>query len=275
MFSVVIPLYNKEISIKSTIESVLNQTFDNFELIVVDDGSTDASPYIVSEIKDDRIKLIRQKNQGVSVARNRGVKEAKYKWIAFLDGDDLWKENHLVEILKMMDKYPDRNVYVTSFEYSDGRYMYKLPRNVEIFKIDNYFKESLKEYLICTDVIVINKESFNIVGGFNENLNRGEDLDLWARLAREYEVIKSSKVTAIYRIEAENRSVKSLSLIKSRVYNYNFSLSHSEEETLYYKIQIIKTLRSLLKNRDLKNFRMLQKKHSKDISLLDIIKYKI
>jgi|SRR5690606_725998 len=275
MFSVVIPLYNKEISVKSTIESVLNQTFDNFELIVVDDGSTDASPYIVSEIKDDRIKLIRQKNQGVSVARNRGVKEAKYKWIAFLDGDDLWKENHLVEILKMMDKYPDRNVYVTSFEYSDGRYMYKLPRNVEIFKIDNYFKESLKEYLICTDVIVINKESFNIVGGFNENLNRGEDLDLWARLAREYEVIKSSKVTAIYRIEAENRSVKSLSLIKSRVYNYNFSLSHSEEETLYYKIQIIKTLRSLLKNRDLKNFRMLQKKHSKDISLLDIIKYKI
>lgn len=275
MFSVVIPLYNKEISIKSTIESVLNQTFDNFELIVVDDGSTDASPYIVSEIKDDRIRLIRQKNQGVSVARNRGVKEAKYKWIAFLDGDDLWKENHLVEILKMMDKYPDRNVYVTSFEYSDGRYMYKLPRNVEIFKIDNYFKESLKEYLICTDVIVINKESFNIVGGFNENLNRGEDLDLWARLAREYEVIKSSKVTAIYRIEAENRSVKSLSLIKSRVYNYNFSLSHSEEETLYYKIQIIKTLRSLLKNRDLKNFRMLQKKHSKDISLLDIIKYKI
>src|SRR5690606_39502546 len=159
MISVVIPLYNKELRIANTIYSALSQTFKDFEIVVVDDGSKDNSVNEVKKIYDARIRIISQKNKGVSAARNKGVKEAKYKWIAFLDGDDLWKENHLVEILKMMDKYPDRNVYVTSFEYSDGRYMYKLPRNVEIFKIDNYFKESLKEYLICTDVIVINKRS--------------------------------------------------------------------------------------------------------------------
>src|SRR5690554_5521626 len=97
MFSVVIPLYNKELSISNTIQSVLDQTFQNFEIVIVNDGSTDNSVKEVEKFDDKRIRLIHQENQGVSAARNRGIKEARYEWIAFLDGDDLWEKEHLEE----------------------------------------------------------------------------------------------------------------------------------------------------------------------------------
>jgi glycosyltransferase involved in cell wall biosynthesis len=83
MFSVIIPLYNKELSISNTIQSVLDQTFQNFEIVIVNDGSTDNSVKEVEKFDDKRIRLIHQENKGVSAARNRGIEEAKYEWIAF------------------------------------------------------------------------------------------------------------------------------------------------------------------------------------------------
>ena len=112
MFSVVIPLYNKEESIFNTIKSVLKQSCQNFEIIVVNDGSTDRSVDAVKAINDERIRLIHQENQGVSAARNRGINESRYEWIAFLDGDDLWESNHLEEIVKMMNTFPNEKVYL-------------------------------------------------------------------------------------------------------------------------------------------------------------------
>ena len=91
MFPVVIPLYNKEVYIKNTLNSVLAQTIKDFEIIVVNDGSTDKSAEVVKSLSDPRIRLINQVNAGVSVARNRGINEAKADLIAFLDGDDEWK----------------------------------------------------------------------------------------------------------------------------------------------------------------------------------------
>src|SRR5690554_6433425 len=191
MFSVVIPLYNKELSITNTAQSVLDQTYQNFEIVIINDGSTDSSIKAVEAINDNRIRLIHQENQGVSAARNRGIKEAKYEWIAFLDGDDLWEPNHLEEITKMMNLYPEEKVFVTSFVYSDNRQMFKQPRATPIFKIANYFKEAIKENLMWKSIVVVNKECIAKVGEFNEKLNRGEDLDLWARLAREYAITKA------------------------------------------------------------------------------------
>lgn len=274
MFSVVIPLYNKELSIKNTIQSVLKQTFQDFEIVVVIDGTTDKSAKIVEQIEDDRIRLIYQENQGVSAARNKGIKAANYEWIAFLDGDDLWKKNHLNEIVKMMEVFPDENVYVTSFEYTNKRYLFKHQQPSEIFKIDNYFKESLKEYLIHTNNIVVNKQCFSKVGWFNIRLNRGEDSDMWARLAKEYAIIKSREITAVYRVEAENRSDKYFNLYRSRDFNYDFLLSTSEDETTYYKTQIINTLHGFLIRKDFKNFFELKKKHARHISLTSIFKSK-
>ena len=242
MFSVVIPLYNKELSIKNTIQSVLNQSYQNFEILIINDGSVDGSVDIVKNIKDERIRLIHQNNQGVSSARNKGIQEAKYEWIAFLDGDDLWESNHLEEILKMMRVYPDNKVYVTSFNYSDKRKMFKYERNNRIFKIDNYFEEAIKEELIWTSIIVVHKECFNEVGLFNINFNRGEDLDLWARLAKKFTIIKSSDVTAIYRVDAENRTNLSKNLDKCNYYYFSLDVLNNGSEREYYKIFLFNRL---------------------------------
>src|SRR5690554_3277529 len=98
MFSVVIPLYNKELSISNTIQSVLDQTFQDFEIVIINDGSTDNSVKEVEKFDDKRIRLIHQDNQGVSAARNRGIEEARNEWIAFLDADDLWMISKLHKV---------------------------------------------------------------------------------------------------------------------------------------------------------------------------------
>ena len=102
MFSVIIPLYNKSHTIERALKSVLNQTYKNFEAIIVDDGSTDNGIEIVNKYTSDaRIKILKQKNQGVSIARNEGVKNSLYQYIAFLDADDEWEKDYLETVLKI------------------------------------------------------------------------------------------------------------------------------------------------------------------------------
>ena len=246
-FSVVIPLYNKEQSIVNTLLSVLKQSYQNFEIVVIDDGSTDGSVDAVKTINDERIRLIHQENQGVSAARNRGIKESKYEWVAFLDGDDLWGVNHLEEVVNMMNLFPHEKVYVTSFEYSDKREMYKNERKSSVFKIDDYFKEAINEIILWTSIVVLKKECIEKVGGFNINLNRGEDLDLWARFAKNYSIIKSNKITAIYRVDAENRTNLSKKLKNTHVYYFNFEKYDNINEFNYYQTVLFNTLFSYMK----------------------------
>ena len=111
MFSVIIPLYNKENYIKKVINSVLDQTFLNFELIIINDGSTDDSLSIAQQFTDTRIKIVIQENLGVSVTRNNGVRLAKYENIAFLDADDWWDCHFLEEMYKLVTDYPDAGLY--------------------------------------------------------------------------------------------------------------------------------------------------------------------
>lgn len=262
MFSIVIPLYNKELSIGNTIQSVLNQTYQDYEIIIVNDGSTDNSLHVVEQINDSRIRIITKPNGGVSSARNRGIKESKRDWIAFLDGDDLWKTNHLNEIFRMMNVFPNKKIYVTSYKYSDDRKIYRLPRKNDIFIIDNYFKEAIYENLIWSSIIVVHKSCFKTVGVFNEKINRGEDLDMWARLAREFIIIKSITTTGIYRITAENRACNSNQDID------NFFLPTLKNySTKYEQKYMMKIISDLF-------FEMLSQKKFKNISFL-IIKYHI
>jgi len=272
MISVVIPLYNKQLSIKSTIQSVLNQTYKDFEIIIVDDGSTDDSAKVVESISDNRVHIVSQSNQGVSAARNRGINKASNEWIAFLDGDDLWKENHLEEVNKMMSLFPDEKIYVTSFEYSDKREVFKCPRQTYNFKIENYFKEAIQETLICTSIVVINKDCFEKVGGFNIELDRGEDTDLWVRLARNYNIIKSSTVTATYRIEAENRTGLSKKIESTYVYHIDFDEVRDSNEKKYFKEMIANRLYQYARSRDLNNFLKLKKRYP-SISYRAFIRY--
>ena len=271
MFSIVIPLYNKELSIANTIQSVLSQTFQDFEIVVVNDGSTDRSAKIIEQMNDPRIRLIHQKNQGVSAARNTGIREAKYEWIAFLDGDDLWEKNHLKEIIKMMSIFPDERVYTTSFIFSNDNNTHSEKTTNHIYKIKNYFKEAFEKPIIWTSVLVFHKSCINKAGGFNTNLTTGEDLDLWHRLSYNYNIIKSNSVTAIYRIEAENRSKSSLNMQKDISYHYNFNKAKSNDEVKFYRRFIIIKLRGLLSNGQFVDFLKLRNKHRKQISFIDVL----
>lgn len=248
MFSVVIPLYNKELSIQKTLQSVLDQTYQEFEIIVIDDGSTDASAEKVKELKDSRIKLIQQKNAGVSAARNRGIKEARYEWIALLDGDDLWDSDHLEEVLKMMSIFPYENIYATSFRYSDGRKVLSQDILNPIYRVDNYFKLALQGHLIWTGIIVFHKKAFDEAGRFNIKLNRGEDLDLWIRLANKYDIIKSSKQTATYNVEELNSLTKNKSEYNKSIISVLSLKNKQGFEKKYLKKLILKRLKLNIKN---------------------------
>ena len=149
MISVVIPLYNKEKQIAHTLQSVFNQTFQNFEVVIVDDGSTDGSVAEVEKLSDSRIRLIHQKNAGVAAARNRGIEEAKGDLIAFLDADDEWKPEYLATQHHLSQKYPDCNVFACNYEFRniEGKVtptiIRKLPFTGEDGILSNYFEALL------------------------------------------------------------------------------------------------------------------------------------
>ena len=141
MFSVVIPLYNKEKYISRAIKSVIEQTYKIFELIIIDDGSIDNSVNIVKKHKDSRIRLIEQENSGVSATRNKGIKNAKYNYIAFLDADDEWKPNFLDTIVRRIESLSnvealDERLYTEVAILSD-----KLDVNEEKIRLKEHIKK--------------------------------------------------------------------------------------------------------------------------------------
>ncbi|MDP8208206.1 MAG: glycosyltransferase family A protein [Candidatus Electryonea clarkiae] len=144
--SVVIPLYNKEQYIARAIQSVLSQTYNDFELIVVDDGSTDASAKVVEEFNDPRQRLIRQPNAGECAARNRGIAESRTELIAFLDADDQWLPEHLIAIKCLSEKYPECGAFATAYDIVDPPYhrytanFETIPKAPWVGIIPNYFK---------------------------------------------------------------------------------------------------------------------------------------
>ncbi len=207
MISVVIPLYNKESQINQTIQSVLRQSFQDFEIVVVDDGSTDNSVSEVKRFNDPRIRIISQTNAGVSAARNRGIAEAKGEFIALLDGDDEWKPDYLATQYALTEKYPECDVFATDYEFrsSDGEVsptiINRLPFNSEDGILTNYFEVATHSHPpICSISIMTRKGIFESIGGFPLGIRSGEDLLTWARLACRCKITFSRKVSAIYNL---------------------------------------------------------------------------
>lgn len=203
-FSVVIPLYNKEIYIKRTLESVLAQTFTDFEIIIVDDGSTDTSCDIVESINDPRIHLICQENGGPSKARNRGIKEAKGQFIAFLDADDEWLPEKLEKQYVFHTENSDVVWSCTAFEASGG----KREEHISYSKdgvIDDALVAIMDRMTIQTSTVVIKKSVFeNDRLLFNESFKRSEDREVWYKMACLYHVIGYvNDELLIYYVETE------------------------------------------------------------------------
>jgi len=211
--SVVIPLYNKEYNIEKTIRSVLAQTFQDFELIIINDGSTDTSLKKVEALNDQRISVFTIKNQGVSSARNYGVSKVQTDYIAFLDADDIWLTNHLENLNQLIEKFPDCGLYCAAYEKQ-----YKSVTTPAVYKnipkvngwmgiVADYFASSINNSIAWTSATLVPKTVLETLNGFDEaiTLGAGEDTDLWIRVALQYPVAFCNSVTAIHNMTAENR----------------------------------------------------------------------
>ncbi len=209
--SVVIPLFNKEKHIARALQSALNQTRQAFEIIVIDDGSTDQSADVVRSFTDSRIKMIAQKNGGVSSARNRGIEEAKSELIAFLDADDAYKPNFLEMILALKKQYPDAGAYATNYEIIENHGRVRLgarplKENLYTLDVNNYFKTAIYGTPVWSSAVAIKKIVFEQVGGFPLGVKLGEDLDMWIRILFSFPVIFDSRVGATYFNDATFRA---------------------------------------------------------------------
>lgn len=203
MFSIVIPLYNKEQRVKNTIQSILNQSIQDFEILVVNDGSTDRSAEIVAGIKDPRIHLIQQENSGVSAARNKGIKSANYDWIAFLDADDYWEISFLEEISLAIKNYPDNKIFVggtSSYLNSQfHRYANKfLPKDGNTDLVNFFTVIKTNDSPINSSNVVIKKIVFYNNGFFIERQKNYEDYNLWIRLCVKESIVYINKQLSVY-----------------------------------------------------------------------------
>ena len=184
--SVIIPTYNRGRVIKEAIDSVLAQDYTEFELIVVDDGSTDHTSDVLDSYRNV-IKVLSQKNRGVSAARNRGIAEASGKFIAFLDSDDLWLPHKLSTQVEFFNKTPDalicqtEEVWIRNGLRANPKKRHKKPSGM-------IFKLSLELCLVSPSAVMIKRSLFDRVGEFDETLPACEDYDLWLRISSRFPI---------------------------------------------------------------------------------------
>ena len=224
-FSVIIPLYNKAPYIRKALESVFAQTYTDYEVIVVDDGSTDDSARIaeeyIREVKGERLKvkgaensgaettasrliasspnrLIRQANSGVSAARNNGVAQAQGDYIAFLDADDWWESTYLERMAQLIEDYPEAGLYAFNYVY------YKPGKTHVVLNIPTGYINYPKAYYesgtmpVWTGATMMPREVFEEMGGFPVGIKLGEDFLLWAKTAMHYPVAFCEEPLAYY-----------------------------------------------------------------------------
>lgn len=262
MFSVIIPVYNKRPHLERSIDSVLNQTLDEWELIIVDDGSTDGSrEYLLDTYKNNpkiRIFFRNAPGPGGYLARNFAIPKAKYDWIAFLDADDEWIPTRLIDMLNLSKKFPDCDFLSSAWIEKNG----KIQNFDDYFKI-NQSKDShefdLKLFMenkqpVWTSVVIVKKNLILNLNGFNTNWKMGADLDLWFRiLLNGTKGAWLNKVTAFYYLDAVNMVTR---------------------KTIFYKSPVVETIKNYLKKSQLKNKKLENglKKYSNRITLYTIKK---
>lgn len=220
-FSIVIPLYNKVKYIEKALTSVVNQTFVDWELIVVDDGSKDDSYEVTEYFLKTQARglwhIIRQDNAGVGTARNNGVAAASGDYVCFLDADDWWDERFLEEMHGLIMTYPDAGIYGTAFSQVKGGVIKQAPIGV-----DKDFEHGYIDYVetysrtMCMPLssisVAISCDVFREMGGFCPELKIGEDFILWLQVALRYKVAFLNKPLTFYNhdVDAVDRAVGKL-----------------------------------------------------------------
>lgn len=250
-FSVIIPLYNKAPYVGKTVESVLGQTFGDYELIIVDNGSNDGSHEIVAAFTDHRIKIVRlEENVGVSNARNKGVAMASAPIVTFLDADDWWEPTFLEEMAGLIDRHPDAGIYGT------GYYIVKNgKKRLAPIGVDEGFEEGEINYCavyaktLCMPLtsitVAMPKAVFDETGGFKPHLKLGEDFDLWVRIALKHKTVFLNKPLSNYNqdVDVTYRGTHHLRDPKEHML-WNLGYLEPEEKTNADYKQLIDNLRT-------------------------------
>ncbi|MEQ3662248.1 MAG: glycosyltransferase family A protein [Flavobacterium sp.] len=220
--SVVIPVFNKGFILNETLNSVLQQSFTNYEIIIINDGSTDNSLDIISTFEDSRIRIYSQDNKGAAAARNLGIRKSNGEFIAFLDADDYWFPNHLEELFKLTKQYPNCGSYCSRYQIKNTKKTVTIPifKNIStdyVGIIENYFASNHPFKINITLNQMIPKKILIEMGCFTEGITNGQDLELWTKIAIKYPVALHNKTTAIYNNYLPNtlskRSIKTMNLM--------------------------------------------------------------
>lgn len=217
-FSVIIPLYNKAPYVRKAVSSVLSQTFTDFELVIVDDGSRDSSAEIAMKAIEgrDNCRLFRQENAGVSAARNNGVAVSHGDYLCFLDADDWWDSHFLEEMSQLITDFPEAGAYGSNYTIVN-----ETKRKTRVARIGigegfekgyiNYFQAyaSTMYMPLWTGAVCVPREVFDEMGGFPEGITLGEDFLLWVNIALKHQVAFLNKPLAYYNqdVDAANRGV--------------------------------------------------------------------
>jgi len=261
--SVIIPCYNAEDFIKEAIESVLAQSFQDFEILVVDNNSKDNSKAIIESFTNKRVKYLRQEIQGEAAARNKGIEEASGEYIAFLDADDLWKANKLEEHIKVHDANPDYGL-----SYSNCDYMLKddgtLHTMIRLgFTGTVYYNLLAENFIITPSSVVVKKSVLDEVGGFNNTYINGTDYDMWLRIAKKHKVIFIKEPLSIYRQHdgqiTHNTDTKRIiennkTIIRSNLVNHfdffeDVKITELKGQKIKYKFKYLFFIRKILQGK--------------------------
>lgn len=237
--SIVVPLYNKVNEVCRALDSIFAQTIQDFELIIVDGGSTDGSLDVIKKYEDDpRYHLIHQKSQGVSNGRNEGILSSSNDLIAFLDADDEWMPTFLEEILELYHKYPTAGLYATAYFSIYGN----LSRSVDIIGIPpKPWKGVIDSYFLSTAMtmqppfspscVAIPKSTFEQAGYFDSRFRIGEDTELWGRIALSHSIAYSTNEGAKYYWIANNKATDTRNEIDHHPF-YKYIMSHPMKSEL-------------------------------------------
>ena len=250
MFSIIIPTYNQDYLLKKALESVINQTLNEWEVIIINNYSTDETIKVFQSFKDERIKLRNFCNNGIiSSSRNYGLNLAKFPYIAFLDSDDLWFPKKLEKTFSYLIDGNDIVCHDEIWFWPDGT---KKRVNYGPEKRSLYENLLLKGNVISTSAISCKKELLLELNGFDENplMAGNEDYDLWMRISKleKYKFKFIQEALGYYRIHTSNNSKKLLKQLRSEIYviNKNFYNSKARENPLNYLKLIIRISKALV-----------------------------
>lgn len=210
-FSVIVPLFNKENFIEATIKSILGQSFIDYEILIIDDSSTDLSLKIAKTLASAKVKIIQhQTNRGLSAARNTGIKMASGDYLAFLDADDCWDTNYLETIASLISKFPQANLFATNYLEVYSKTVSLKPQTAlqntgSTSVVTDFFKASLNQPIYCPSSLCVNKEVFNSIGFYDEQITFGEDVDFNIRANTAFKLAYATSPIVHYTVNSQNQ----------------------------------------------------------------------